>query len=237
MVDFVLGRIRPFEKALGRYFGPTFAQRFGTSTENRSRNWEGIQRAGGWLRSSAALCWRLLHPLPQTVSLDQHILGISILLFPLLAQPAKVSPVALLTLLQPLDQFEVDLGTRLLNHHRKGFPRLAPQDELFQFLQLMQNLFKAVVEDLVLSADSVEGLAHASYLAKRLISDHRQLLLTAVAIFLWDPKVLIRRRSSPSCSFAIFRHVPGIILLTNGAYVRVRTAEPKQEKLSRLTVP
>jgi hypothetical protein len=35
---------------------------------------------------------------------------------------------------------------RLLNHHLEGPPGLAPQAELFQLLQLPENLLKALVE-------------------------------------------------------------------------------------------
>jgi hypothetical protein len=48
--------------------------------------------------------------LPQAVGLDQHILRISKLLLPLVSKPAKVGPVPLFTLREPLDQFEVDFG-------------------------------------------------------------------------------------------------------------------------------
>ncbi len=44
---------------------------------------------------------------------------------------------------EPLDQFEVDLGTRLLNHRLPGFPGLPPQAELFHLLQQEYDLFKA----------------------------------------------------------------------------------------------
>jgi hypothetical protein len=52
-------------------------------------------------------------------------LRISKLLLPLVAKPAKVGPVLLFTLREPLDQFEVDLGAVLLHdvdgsRHRSG---------------------------------------------------------------------------------------------------------------------
>jgi len=62
------------------------------------------------LQSSASLRPVLLQPLPQAVGLDQHILRISKLLLPLVVTPAKVGPVPLFALREPLDQFEVDLG-------------------------------------------------------------------------------------------------------------------------------
>jgi hypothetical protein len=78
------------------------------------------------LRSSASLCPALLQLLPQAVGLDQHILRISKLLLPLVTKPAKISPVPLFALGEPLDQVEVDLGAVLLNDHAEGVPRLVP---------------------------------------------------------------------------------------------------------------
>jgi hypothetical protein len=97
-------------------------------------------------RSSASLCPAPLQLLPQAIGLDQHILRISKLLLPLVAEPAKVGPVALLTLREPLDQFKVNLGAVLLHHHAEGLPRLLPQAERFELLQLAEDLFKALVK-------------------------------------------------------------------------------------------
>ena len=47
-------------------------------------------------RSPSSLCPALLQPLPEAVGLDQHTLRISKLLLPLVAKPAKVSPVPLI---------------------------------------------------------------------------------------------------------------------------------------------
>jgi hypothetical protein len=98
------------------------------------------------LQSSASLRPVLLQPLPQVVGLDQHTLRISKLLLPLVAKPAKVGPVPRFALGEPPDQFEVDLGAVLLYHHAVRLPRLVPEAELFQQLQIGPDLFKALVE-------------------------------------------------------------------------------------------
>ena len=95
------------------------------------------------LRSSASLCPALLQLLPQTVALNQHILWISKFLLPLVPKPAK--PI-LFALREPLDHFEVDLAAVFLHDHAESFPRLMPQAELFQLMQLDQHLFKALVK-------------------------------------------------------------------------------------------
>jgi hypothetical protein len=67
--------------------------------------------AGDSRRSSASPCPALLQLLPPAVALNQHILGISKLLLPLIAQAAEVLSSRSAS---PLDQFEVDLGRLLL---------------------------------------------------------------------------------------------------------------------------
>ena len=76
------------------------------------------------LQRSAAPCPALLQLLPQAVGLDQYILRISKLLLPHVAKSAKVGPVPLFALREPLDQFEVDLGAVLLRDQTEGLPRL-----------------------------------------------------------------------------------------------------------------
>jgi hypothetical protein len=90
------------------------------------------------LWNSASLCPALLQLLAQAVGVDQHILRISKLLLPLVAQPAKVRPIPLFAFGEPLDQFEVDLGAVLLNDHAEGFPPLVPKVEFGQLLQLAE---------------------------------------------------------------------------------------------------
>jgi hypothetical protein len=73
----------------------------------------------------------LLELLPQAIRLDQHIVRISKLLLSLVAKPAKVGPVPLFALGEPLDQFKIDLGAILLHHHAERLPRLVAKAELF----------------------------------------------------------------------------------------------------------
>jgi hypothetical protein len=102
--------------------------------------------SGLLLLRSASLCPTLLQLLLQVIGLDQHILRISKLFLPLVANPAKIGPVSLFALREPLDKFEVDLGAVLLHDHAESLPRLAPHAEVFQFLQQAQHLFKALIE-------------------------------------------------------------------------------------------
>jgi hypothetical protein len=93
------------------------------------------------LLRSASLCPAFRHLLPQAVGLDQYILRISKLLLPLLTKPAKVRPVSFFALREPPDQFEVDVGAALLHLYAEGLPRLRPQMELSQQLQVAQHMF------------------------------------------------------------------------------------------------
>ena len=62
--------------------------------------------SGGLLLGTFASRWSaLLQLLPQAVGLDQHILRISKLVLPLEAEAAKVGPVSLFALREPLDRF------------------------------------------------------------------------------------------------------------------------------------
>jgi hypothetical protein len=63
----------------------------------------------------------------EAAGFNQHILRISKLLLPLVAKPAKVGPVPLLALCEPLDQFEVDLGAVLFHDHAEGFHGWCPK--------------------------------------------------------------------------------------------------------------
>ena len=76
----------------------------------------------------------------------QHILRISKLLLRLVAEPANVGPVPLFALREPLDQFEVDFGAVLLDADAKDLPRLVPQAEFLQLLQLGEDLFEALID-------------------------------------------------------------------------------------------
>jgi hypothetical protein len=97
------------------------------------------------LRSSAVAGLALLQLLPQAVGLDQQILRISKLLLRLVAKPAKVGPILLFALREPVDQFEVDLGAVLLHDYAEGLPRLVPLAQLLKVLG-HRHLFKTLVE-------------------------------------------------------------------------------------------
>jgi hypothetical protein len=85
------------------YFTPTFAERFGGPRRSRPRFGQISLVEGPWVREAGARSERraivaefrvpvpaLLKLLPQAVGLGQHILRISKLPLPLVAQPAKV---------------------------------------------------------------------------------------------------------------------------------------------------
>src|SRR3989442_14294516 len=76
----------------------------------------------GMAASLATLASRLAKLLLQPLSLDQHILWISVALLPLLAQPSKACPVILLPAMQGFDKLKIDASPRLFNHHLE-FPQ------------------------------------------------------------------------------------------------------------------
>src|ERR1043166_8551073 len=73
-----------------------------------------VLRVGFCMAASLA---ELASSLAELLSLEQHVVWISVALLPLLAQPSKSCPVILLPVVQGFDQLEIDASTRFFDHH------------------------------------------------------------------------------------------------------------------------
>src|SRR6266576_1815414 len=76
----------------------------------------------GMAASLATLASRLAKLLLQPLSLNEHVVWISVAFLPLLAQPSKACPVILLPAVQGFDKLEIYASPRLFDHHLE-FPQ------------------------------------------------------------------------------------------------------------------
>ena len=97
--------------------------------------------------SLAVLSGRLAKFLLQPLSLNQHVLWISVAFLPLLAQPSKACPVILLTAVQGFDKFEIDASPRLFDHHLE-FPQEfgAKEGQPLKAVEIGEDILKGLIE-------------------------------------------------------------------------------------------
>src|SRR5712692_8877437 len=101
----------------------------------------------GMAASLATLASRFAELLLQPLSLNDHVIWISVAFLPLLAQPSKASPVILLPAVHGFDKLEIDASPRLFDHHLELLQKFAAKEgEPLKPLEIGEDILKGLIE-------------------------------------------------------------------------------------------